>query len=99
MLFNCFALEHPDFRVLNYEPGIVQTGNKSNNVSLFILKYFPFNFDVFFKLDMLKEAIEKTTDWNTKDFNEFIRPEETAKKLISIVNENEFKSGSRIKYN
>lgn len=73
MLFNCFALENPSFRILNYEPGIVMT-------------------------DMLQQAVDNTPDFKEQSYMDSIRPKDTANKLVSIVIEDSFKSGSRIKY-
>lgn len=50
------------------------------------------------QLDMLKKAIDETTDWDRKTFDDFITAEQTAKRLVSIVNEDTFASGSRVKY-
>ncbi|RNA38545.1 sepiapterin reductase [Brachionus plicatilis] len=75
MLFKCFALEQPGFKILNYEPGIVYT-------------------------DMLKQACQFSNDY--KDgytSGRFNMPEDTARKLVEIIRENAFLSGSKIKFN
>lgn len=47
---------------------------------------------------MLQQAVDSTPDFKEQSFTDSIRPQETANKLVTIISDDTFKSGSRIKF-
>ncbi|KAL3120756.1 hypothetical protein niasHT_008048 [Heterodera trifolii] len=82
--FRAFAVEHPKCRVLNYAPGPVDT-------------------------EMHAEVKEKTYDSSVREVfanrrhdanlhRKLLKPEETVRRLIQVIVEDQFESGARVDY-